>query len=89
MTTKKFQKQVESLNAAALHFGSKGYHVEVSIFGNVNSATLSIFYTKKSMTKDINLQLCMFQDEGDVIEHKYFPTVNDSKGFHIMKLRKE
>lgn len=89
MATNKFKTQLESLNAAALYFGSKGYHVEVSIYGKTKAAILTIFYTRKTQAQEIKLQLSMYKEEGDVLEHQYYPNVTDSKGFHIMRLRKE
>lgn len=90
MATKKFKKQLESLNDAALFFGSTGYHVELSIHGSIQTANLTIFYRNESETKNLNLKLCMFQDEGDVIEHHMYPPVTTyGKPFYTLKLIKE
>lgn len=85
-----FEKQIESINAAALFFGSQGFHVEVSIHGSVQSADLTIFYSKKCQKKDIGRKLSFYQYEGDVIEHKTFPAITATgKPFYTWKLRKE
>lgn len=85
-----FKKQLEILNAAALDFGTLGYHVEVSIHGTVESADLTIFYDKKSEKKKIQRILCLYQEEGDVIEHNTYPAITATgKPFYTWKLRKE
>lgn len=87
---RKFKKQLEILNAAALDFGTLGYHVVVSIHGAVASADLTIFYNKKSEKKKIQRILCLYQEEGDVIEHNTYPAVTSTgKPFYTWKLSKE
>lgn len=86
-----FQKQLEILNAAALDFGTRGYHVVVSIHGTIKSADLSIFYDKKSEKKKIQRRiLCLYQEEGDVIEHNTYPAITAAqKPFYTWRIRKE
>ena len=85
-----FDKQLEQLNAAALDFGTLGYHVEVSIYGKVKSAVMTIYYDKKSEKKKLLAILSLYQEKGDVIEHQTFPKVETfGRTFYTMKLRKE
>lgn len=84
-----FEKQLESINTAALFFGKNGYHVEVSIYGKVKEVVLTIFYKNKSMKKLIYQYLSSIKDEEDVIEHQIHTVTFKNRPFYTWRLTKE